>query len=247
MVAINSVSWYFAHVVTTTFLLLYVYITIKEKSAFLAGLFLAGAFLTRISTSLGVFFFLGYRLFTKEKPAKKRFLQLLYFSIPIIGGILLFFAYNYARFENIMETGYTFQLLYPELVGNRTIGTWNLKHFPTNLYLFFIKTPEFVFKEGTFITSSIKPTYIGMSFLYTSPIFLHLIRINLKERINLISLTTASFISLFLFGSFGLGAYQYGYRFALDFQPFLFLALTKIFEIITGYTRFGSIRGFNFL
>ncbi len=227
MVAFTPFSWYFAHVVASVCLLFALYFIVARRSPVLVGLFFTFSFLTRISIFLGLpFFILYYFFFDRSKFAKR----IVLFSIPVLFGILIFITYNYVRFGNIFETGYKYQLLFPELIANRNIGMWSLRHFPANLYLFLLKGPEIIFSEGTAVVTGIKPSHWGMSFMFTSPILLYAFFANLKNKINLLALSCAGLIAVFLFGSFGLGAYQYGYRFALDFQPFLFLVLCDVFK-----------------
>jgi len=228
MVGCFPFSWYFAHVVVTTCLIFSVYFILVKPQPFLSGLFFSLAFLTRISVSLGVVFFIFYYFtFEKETFIKK----VRRFAIPVIFGILIFFWYNYSRFGNIFETGYRYQIMgIPEVVENRDVGMWSIKHIPTNLYLFALKMPVIIRAEGNKVIQGIRPSHWGMSFVLTSPILLLLFFSNWRNKLNIISMLSAVFIAVFLFGSFGLGAYQYGYRFALDFQLFLFLIIADIFK-----------------
>lgn len=227
MVAIAPFSWYFSHVVATFFLILSIYLTILKNKPFLAGLFFSCAFLTRISLLFSLpFFILFPYFFLKEKSLS----QIIKFIIPVSLGALIFFTYNYLRFDNFFETGYRYQILFPQLVANRLEGMWSIKHFASNLYLFFISSPIVEFYPGSFVTRRIETNQLGMSFLFTSPILLYLSKADLKNKLNLISLSAVFLTCIFLFGSFGLGCRQYGYRFALDFQPFLYIMLCGVFK-----------------
>lgn len=228
MVGSFPFSWYFAHVVASTFLILSVYFILVNPRPFFSGLFFSFAFLTRISISLGVIFFIFYYLIFEKDLFIRRLLR---FTIPVFIGILIFFWYNYARFGNILETGYRYQIMgIPEIVENRDIGMWSIKHIPTNLYLFALKTPVIIRPEGSKIIQGIRPSHWGMSFIFTSPVLLLLLFSDFRKKLNLISLLSALSIAVFLFGSYGLGAYQYGYRFSLDFQLFLFLIIADNFK-----------------
>lgn len=228
MVGSFPFSWYFAHVVASTCLILSVYFTLVKPRPLLSGLFFSFAFLTRISVSLGVIFFLSYYFIFEKKIFIKRVVR---FVIPVFFGILIFFWYNYARFGNIFETGYKYQIMgIPEIVASRDIGMWSLKHFPTNLYLFLLKTPILIYADGSKVIQGIRPSHWGMSFLFTTPVLLLILFSDIKNKLNIISLFSAFSIAIFLFGSYGLGAYQYGYRFALDFQVFLFLIIASLFK-----------------
>ena len=228
MVGSFPFSWYFAHVVVSTCLIFSVYFTLVKPRPFLSGLFFSFSFLTRISTSLGIIFFLFYYYIFEKKIFIKRVIR---FVIPVFIGISIFFWYNYARFGDILETGYRYQIMgIPEVVASRDIGMWSIKHIPTNLYLFILKTPVIIRSEGSKIIRGIRPSHWGMSFIFPSPVLLLLLFSDFRKKLNLISLLSALSIAVFLFGSYGLGAYQYGYRFSLDFQLFLFLIIADNFK-----------------
>jgi len=227
MVAILPVSWYFAHVVATFFIVLAIYFTIIINRPVLAGIFFSFAFLTRLSVAFSFSFFVLFPyLFIKEKKINK----IVEFLIPVLFGIVLFFLYNYFRFGNIMESGYRYQDTLFELEVNRSVGMWSIKHFPANIYLLFFKVPRIIFYPHSYVIRKIVTDPVGMSFLYTSPILLYLFKADLKNKLNQISLFATLSTAVFLFGSFGLGCFQYGYRFALDFQPFLYIVLCSVFQ-----------------
>lgn len=228
MVGSFPFSWYFASVVLSTCMILAVYFTLVNPRPFISGMFFSFAFLTRISASLGVVFFILYYLIFEKKIFVKRVIR---FAIPVLFGILIFFWYNHARFGNVFETGYRYQINgIPRVMANRDVGMWSIKHIPTNLYLFLLKTPVITHYEDTKLIHSIRPSHWGMSIFITTPIILFLFRSNFKNMLNVVLLISAVSIAVFLFGSYGLGAWQYGYRFALDFQIFLFLIISSVFK-----------------
>lgn len=226
-VAYLSVSWYFAHIVVTTSLLLALTFTFVKARPVVAGLFFTLSFLSRIST----FFVVGFFIFNYLGNGTKQSVRnLCKFFIPVFIGITLFFSYNYIRFDNPFDTGYGQQSLFNELEANRKNGLWSLKHFPANIYFFLLKGPEANFFEGTKVVKDIYPNNWGMSIVFTTPILIYLVFLNTRSRVVKASLIGVTPAVLFLLGSFGIGAYQYGYRFALDFQPFLFVILFAVFE-----------------
>jgi hypothetical protein len=143
---------------------------------------------------------------------------------------MVFFVYNYLRFGNVFETGYTYQLIFSELDAVRAQGMWSFKHIPMHLFLIFLKGPNLVMKAGSFMFSKMMPSPLGMSLVFTSPIIFFILLADYKKKINKISLAGALPIALFLIGTYGLGVFQYGYRFAFDFQPFLFVILFQVFK-----------------
>ena len=228
-VGFSALSWYFAHVVGHLGLVLAIYFTLVRPKPAVAGTFFAVAFLSRLSMFLGLFFFVGHILLGR-KLDRANLTKLAKLLLPVGVGVLVFFTYNYLRFGDILETGYSFQKLIPELEANRSVGMWSLRHVPTNIYLLFFKGLEASFVPGTLIVRALVPDILGLSIAITSPILFYIFLADTKNRLNKISILGAVPILLFLLGTFGLGAYQFGYRFALDFQPFLFLILCSVFK-----------------
>jgi hypothetical protein len=226
-VAFWSASWYFAHVVADFCIISSLYFILVKPKPWLVGMFFSFSFLTRISIFLGITFFILYYWFYERDHFKERIIK---FLIPVFVGLFIFCTYNYARFGSISETGYKTQILPPAISQNRDIGMWSFKHFSKNLYLFILKPPDIVYLENYARIRILSPNRWGMGFIFTSPILLYLVLTDTKNKLNRIALFSAAVIAFFLFGSFGLGAYQYGYRFSLDFQPFLFLVLFDIFR-----------------
>lgn len=226
-VSLLPFSWYYAHVVATFCIFSSLYVLLVKDKPFISGIFFGAVFLTRISLIFGIGFYLLYFLLNHRKEFWS---YLLRFFVPLLGACTIFFIYNYLRFGNILETGYSYQILYTLVDGNRQVGMWNLRHFPVNLYLLFLKGPEVVFYPGSMEIYYIYASKYGLSMLVTSPIFLWLLFAEYRHNnMNKLALSGALPIFVFLMGSYGTGAYQYGYRFALDFQPFLFLILVSVF------------------
>jgi hypothetical protein len=71
----------------------------------------------------------------------------------------------------------------------------------------------------------LKPDIWGMSILFTSPILLWGFRASWKKREVWLSILTSALMLFVLLGYYGIGVRQYGYRYALDFYPFLFIML----------------------
>jgi hypothetical protein len=225
---IACVPWssYFAQAVATTFLLLALYEFLHGTRWWLIGVYTALGVATRVNIIIASVFFYFSILFEHGNRSQK-IKSLLRFSLPVAVSILLLMAYNFFRFENILESGYGLQSLYGGLAVNREYGLWSLVHFPGNLYYFFLRGPVGVFIPGTKVLTYPYLRYDGwgMSILFTSPIFFWLVKAPWKNTVvQLSALTSILMFSVFL-GYYGIGFKQYGYRYALDFYPFLFLIL----------------------
>jgi hypothetical protein len=97
----------------------------------------------------------------------------------------------------------------------------------TNFYYLFLKSPEVVTIQGTLVGKFPFIMYNpwGMSILFTSPMLLWVLKAPFKNKQVFYASITICLSLLFILGYWGTGYSQYGYRYSLDFHPFLFLIL----------------------
>lgn len=210
-------AWYLAHILAVFFLLLAIHATLTKKRVVLIGIFLGAAFLSRLPTILSLPFFV-ILLYSKKKELP---LQLIKLGLGILPFVVFSLFYNYLRFKNIFEFGYS---LVPGVLNDPRFkyGLVDLRYVPRHLKVVFLKLPVFS-NEFPFI----KPSWMGMALWLTSPAFVFSLLAKIKEKI-----VKASWLAIFLvaipaFIHCGEGYAQFGYRFAMDFTPFLLL-LTAI-------------------
>ncbi len=194
-----------------------------KKRPLLTGLFLGLAVLTRATLILSIIFFVVE--FLKKRLSIKQFGLIL---VPFVLCLVFYGSYNFLRFQSFIETGYRYHMAHPfPLSVNFSYGEISLMHLPANLYSFFIMPPEpirydlhgFVFKFPY-----LKANPWGMAIWFTSPLFLLLFRFR-KNIYSISAGITALCLALPIFIYFSVGFAQFGYRYALDFLPFLFLLL----------------------
>jgi hypothetical protein len=112
-------------------------------------------------------------------------------------------------------------------------GFLSLNHLPANLYVLLLKAPyPILYNPGFFV---LKPPYIkadpwGMAIWFTSPLFLFLLTRFKKGPYTISAGITTIILMLPSLLYFGIGYSQFGYRYALDFLPFLFLLLLPSFN-----------------
>jgi len=226
-------SWWFAQVVATSCLLLLVSEFMHKRRWFVMGICVALATATRIDLFFAVFFPLFSLVFSRQSMPKKAANGLIFLS-PVLFGFAGIAWYNFMRFGSVWEFGYAYHIPAIASAGKllQQYGAWNLFYFPTNFYYLFLKGVDAVSVTGTNYLAYpfIKPNPWGMSIFLTSPVLLWCLRAKWKDQIVKASAATALFMLIFLLGYFGIGARQYGYRYALDFQPFLFLILCFAFR-----------------
>lgn len=205
-----------------TSLLLY----FKKKNAFLIGIFIGLSLLTRLPL-LGVTAFFFFEML-QHRFTLKQFIMLL---IPVVLCLSLFGFYNQRRFHSYLETGYAHNISKEELpIGaNREYGEISLHHVPANLYSFLIMSPTPLKEKDTkgFVLEFpyLRADAWGVAIWFTSPLFLYVILHFKKGKYSLSAGLTAFILAIPVFTWYSVGFAQFGYRYALDFLPFLFLLL----------------------
>jgi len=222
-----ALSWNFAQVVATTCLLFALFEFFTNRRWFLIGLAIAFATLTRAHLIVASVFFITYLL---QKPTNTK--RIITFIIPILLSLVILAIYNYTRFGSIFESGYKYQLVPEESAKRRGLGIISPAHIPANLYYMLIKTPDPVFENSSHV---LKPPYIrfdpyGMSIFLMSPILFLIFLTNFKDKYVKTSLFTITVLLIPITTYYGIGYIQVGYRYALDFFPFLLVPLISVFK-----------------
>ena len=227
-VAAIPISNYFAHVVVSGCLLLALHEYFGRRRFVWIGACLGLALGSRLSAGLGTGFFLGAIALDASPPARKlRHAAALLAPVAVVAALLL--LYNEARFDDPFETGYAFQQVPdPVQLRARSFGLTSPVHVPGNLYYALLRLPEPVFAEGTrsvMVFPWLRPDPWGMSLLVTSPWLLYLLRLPVPGGVARLLLGTSALVAGALLPTWSMGYAQFGYRFALDFLPFLWTAL----------------------
>lgn len=230
-IALTPWAWYFAQTVGFTLTLLALEAYFFHRPWLIIGIYIALAYTTRVSLIFTAVFFI-LNLYYCDLSDKIKIKKLAMLITPIIVSIVLLGFYNYARFGNPMETGYSKQYLEEPVRTNRSVGLWSFVHIPRNLYYMFLKMPDPIFIPGTEITQFpyLKATGSGISILFTSPIFIWILFSNWKKLKVRFAAITSLIIIFALCGSFSNGSWQYGYRYAIDYYPMLFIILIYSFK-----------------
>lgn len=210
--------WFTALVVGVTCNLLYVSFSLDARRPFLAGLALAAAFATRASLLFAFVFFLHQLFFPSHgrRPAAGEALRkLVLFGLPCVATGILLLVYNFVRFENPTEFGHTY-LATGTIARIRDFGLFDLHFLSRNLTAALTLLPSI----------DADPPYLhlskhGMSLLLTTPALVWLLwpmRTHaLARSLGIGALTIA--VPIFFYQNTGWE--QYGFRFSLDFMPYL--------------------------
>jgi hypothetical protein len=155
--------------------------------------------------------------------AKDRVRVAVAFGLPLLGALLVTGWWDWVRFGSPLETGYDIAWIEAPLEKLRAQGLFSTDHVPTNLALFIGGGYEV---QDAF--PWLKPSSLGQSILLTTPALLIAVGAGLRERLNQVlwGAVILTAITVFMYYGGG-GAATYGYRYAMDFVPFL-LALVAI-------------------
>jgi len=164
--------------------------------------------------------------------SKERVRAAVEFAAPVLAALAITAWWDWVRFGSVLETGYGLSTISPQLAELRAQGMFSLSHLKSNISLFI---------GGGFGVSdslpSMRPNPDGQSMLLTTPALLIAVGAGLKSRTSLVMWSAAAMIAIPVFLYYGGGgADTYGYRYALDFTPFL-LALVAV----AAKQRFGAL------
>lgn len=231
LVVINA-SAYLVQVITILFVILALLEYFGKKRFFIIGTYIGLGILTRDIIIFSTIFFVLEILWSKEITRKLRSCTLLF--LPILVSITILFTFNYARFGNLIDNGYDHNISHGyDLSYARSKGFFSLTHIPGNIYLLFFKGPDAI-KENpaSYVLQFpyMKIDQWGLSIFITSPLFLYLLFVNVKKPFVLSALITVGVMIIPMLTYYAYGAWQYGYRHAADFYPFLFIILISIFQ-----------------
>ena len=224
--SVINITAYQVEALGAPLILLAIWAYIYKKNNLLIGILIGLATMTRITLVLGVTFF--FIEFLRKKISLKQFLLIL---IPVIIALTVLGLYNFRRFHSVFETGYNYNISIKDMpIGeNFKYGQSSMTHVPANLYSFLLMSPEPLFKDekGGFVLKFpyVKVSPWGVAIWFTSPLFIVLLTRFRKGEYTIPAGLTAIILSLPVFLWYSIGYAQVGYRYSLDFLPFLFLLL----------------------
>ena len=239
-------AWHYAQVTALSFMLLAVLEVFGKGRAWLMGTWLGCALLCRLTDVMAAPFFALFLLAASRRevlPAAEAVAsgvrgaiagfvarydwrayarKLVGFGVPLSFFVGLYLTYNHLRFGSPLTTGYS---MIPGILEEPWYrdGFFNLNAIPRNLYTMFLKAPEF---SDTF--PFVKVHIIGgLSILLTTPIFLWAVKARGWDWYLIGSWLAIFGIATPIFLHGDIGGSQFGYRYAMDFYPFLFLLMVR--------------------
>lgn len=243
--AVQGSVWYTAHIVGSVMLILYAMCALAGSRPVLAGLFLAFAFACRPTMLLAFPFFLFELVrphFPEERPSlfpsalgaltqmgvSAAVKKLLLFGFPIavvIGGLM---AMNWARFDDPFEFGHN-MLQVKQTAQIQKWGLFHTHYLARNLAVAFTLLPWI---SGT--EPYVQISLHGLAMWFTTPILLYVLWPKENTRFYKALIVTVLFVAVPNLLYQNSGWVQFGYRFSLDYLPFLLIM------VAAGGRRFGK-------
>lgn len=217
--AIGS-AWFFAHVVVTLALALLVWELAGPARGWVAGVWLACAFLSR-ATLVPAIPAVAVLLWLRRGTAR----AFPGFALAAGAGLAVLLGYNFLRFGTPFEFG--FGLVTLALPSAQTVtrtGWYGWAYVPQHLYTLLFRAPELV---AAF--PFLKPDPAGMALFFTSPLIVRLL-FGRAGPAWLWALPVPLIVAPVLV-YFSTGWVQFGYRYSLDWWPFLLVVLACTLEI----------------
>jgi len=227
--SVGGKVWYTAHVVGVFFALAYAWASIEARYPILAGLALGVAATTRTPTAFmfPLFFLEAWRMagglaaWRTERAAVVRALvpRLAKLAAPIVLIAAAGVAYNLVRFGEPAEFGHSY-LQVRQQGQIEAHGLFSYHYLARNLAVAFTLLPDFP-AHGPFVRISGH----GLALWFTTPALLLLVWPRETGGFHRSLWLTVALVAVPTFFYQNSGWIQFGYRFGLDYLPFLVLLL----------------------
>ena len=254
--AVQGSVWYTAHMVGVTLLLLYMLSSLNGRHPMLAGLALGLAFACRPPMLLAAPF-LAYEIIRpklvdskdnffravldalRQVGIRKTVLKVALFSIPVVLIIAAIMWMNAVRFDNPFEFGHR----HLQVRWTDRILKWGLFHYhylARNLAVALTLLPWVSGNEPY-----LQIGRHGLAIWFTTPAFLYLLWPKQMNRFYMAMFVTVLCVAIPSLLYQNSGWVQFGYRFSLDYMPFLMVMLAsggrRFDRLFIGLCIFGLI------
>ena len=235
----TGTMWAMSQVITITLLILAVLVMLTRNSAWASGAALALAMAARPHIILFFPILLAIRFeYTRKSGRSFGFKQLLAWGIPtglpiaVMGLGLL--GYNWARFGNIFDYGYLTENVADFMADDlKNYGTFHPHFILRNLNIMLFGLPKWSQN-----CNAITPTFDGLSLFLTTPALFYLLRSFKRSNWVLGAWATIVTILIPLMFYYNTGAWQFGYKYLLDFiVPVMILLAVAAGQRLSGLYR----------
>ena len=212
-IAVFGDFYYLAHAESFLALTIFLLEWAGRRRPVVLGLAMAFSFLARPTTILAAAPF-GLALLWRRRDAV---LAAVAFALPIAVAIAIYGWFNWVRFGSPAEAGYALSYLpQPGIEPRRELGLFSILQIPENLRLALLALPD---RLGHFPYLTANP--YGLSMLVVSPALLTSLWAGFREPAARLLWIAAELVAIPVFLYYGGGFVQYGFRYSLDFTPFL--------------------------
>ena len=188
----------------------------KRRPALL-GACLGVSFLARPTTILAAIPFGLYLVWARRREFRAMALSAVAFGLPVAGANAFYGWFNWVRFGSPFETGYSISLLTVQsLQERRAQGLFSIVQIPENVKLAFLQLPDRISQFPFFSAST-----FGMSMALVSPALVTSLWAGFRDRTARLLWIATLLVAAPVFLYYGGGFVQYGFRYSLDFTPFL--------------------------
>ncbi len=221
--AIRGEVWFSALIVGISLHVAYILLSVEARYPFWAGLMLGLGMATRTPIAFAAPFFALEMLRDGDRmrwPGWGTFLRKgLLFAAPVLAIGFALMAYNHARFESFGEFGHTF-LANGTRASIRDHGLFSWWFLKANLGAAFTNPPVF---DG--FPPFIHVTRHGLGMVWTTPVLIFLLYPKTWSTFARNLLVTCCIVAIPDLFYQNTGWAQFGYRFGLDFMPYLLVLL----------------------
>lgn len=223
-------AWYIGHVCAVMFSTAAVLLAIDRRWPLLVGLFLGLAAISRLPVALacvGVWLLVlgvGWPIRVPEDRVLA-FRRTILFGAGMAVPVLLYFGYNLERWGTILDQGYT---RIPGVLEDPIYaehGIFSIEYIPRHLYAIFLQSWNYV-DDPPFL----QPNWYGLALFLTTPLLIYLVRARLQDPRVFASVVATALVAIPIITHGNVGLAQFGYRFSLDVQVFLWVILATVFE-----------------
>ena len=219
----------FAHITSFLFQLLVINELLGKRRWWLVGIYIGCTFLSRQFTIFYIFFAVGYMLHLHRSQKENITLRdCLALFLSLGAFVAVYMVYNYMRFGNPLDTGYSY-IVYIGVLGERVneYGVFSAKYFLFNLYSVLLKGFNIEFYGKTYLNIKDMDLW-GTSLLAASPFLIASVKAEWPK-----ILKVGAWFTILLILTCHLFYHNNGFhqinasRFTLDFLPLL-IVLTAL-------------------
>jgi uncharacterized protein (DUF697 family) len=223
-------AWYLGHVSAVMFSVAAVILALDRRWPVAVGLLLGLAAISRLPVALasvGVLLLLLRVGWPLAVPTDRRgaLRTTFAFGLGMAVPVAAYFGYNLARWGTLTDAGYT---SIPGVLVDpiyEKYGIFALEYIPRHIHAIFLRSWNFV-DDPPFL----QPSWWGLGLFLTTPLLIWLVRARVQDYRVLGSLVAIALVSIPIVTHGNVGFSQFGYRFSLDAQVFLFVILATVFE-----------------